>query len=301
MASVGWVRPDPDTEKKEKLQKCHPQREVGVDNNACLDTVVGIGTSVQQALETEIGSGKKVGEFVFSKEVGSSSEPSLGNDDLSAEKSISPLDNQPSSSIHPTELLTKKVTERLQVNISTQFQPKVPDIIPINPPVTENQPNPTKTTISIEKSQLPLNHLASPTTSTCPDLPKNIIPVHFTKPVSISNCSKTKTRKPKPISLNKSPSPSTPYFVELPDDSPPSTIDPIPPSYENVLSKGIQQMLNLKRGRDEDESHLGTKRRLLQLTDSDFQILQLDQYGSNELQFFPMAEEAGLIKPPTQL
>ncbi|KAK7319110.1 hypothetical protein RJT34_03823 [Clitoria ternatea] len=174
-----------------------------------------------------------------------------------------------------------------------------PKKTPKSPPIKENQPNPSKSSLPKANSQISPYHLASPTTSSYPNLPETIT-LRLSKPAPISIHPKSKSRKFEPINRNKSPSPSSPYFVEYPDDSPPYSIDPIPLSYENVLSKGIQLMLNLKRGRAEDDSHLGTKRRLLQLTDSDFQFLQLDQYGSNEFQFSPMVEEAGLIKPPAQ-
>ncbi|KAK7286510.1 hypothetical protein RJT34_21553 [Clitoria ternatea] len=56
-------------------------------------------------------------------------------------------------------------------------------------------------------------------------------------------------------------------------------------------------MLNLKRGREEFDDLSYSKKRMLQFTDSDFQVLQLNQYGSN---IFPISfevEEAGHIMP----
>ncbi|KAK7319640.1 hypothetical protein RJT34_04363 [Clitoria ternatea] len=83
----------------------------------------------------------------------------------------------------------------------------------------------------------------------------------------------------------------TTYIVELPDDSPtPPTTKAIPPHYESILSNGVQEVLNLKRGRDDYEDFLFTKKRLLQLTDSDYQAIHLNQYGSNNYPFLSEAE-----------
>ncbi|KAK7279522.1 hypothetical protein RJT34_24575 [Clitoria ternatea] len=109
-----------------------------VDNSSSHVTKAGIGNSMQQALDTEIGLSKMEDDFVFPKEGGISSEPSLGNDDLSAEKRYFPLCNQLSSDSSPTEPLTSNTSEKVHVNINPLLQLTIPKITPKIPPVIEN-------------------------------------------------------------------------------------------------------------------------------------------------------------------
>ncbi|KAK7280692.1 hypothetical protein RJT34_25759 [Clitoria ternatea] len=184
---------------------------------------------------------------------------------------------------HHTNHCLNKTTS--QGSLSSDHSPQLSIHRPLSPkrPIqicSHNLPNlvqePSKITIHIPRFESENNqtHQNLPYLQNKPDnILESIPPQH---PPSLKN-------KSQPI-----------YFVEFPEETPsPLLPKSIPSPCEVILSRGFQDVLKLKRRREEYDDKGFTKKRLLQLTESNFQVLQLNQYGSNIRDLSSEAEEAG--------